>query len=182
MIEFLKIVLFCVAAAVSYGILHDQVTAHLCVEYFTIAHPPLIASESPFLLAIAWGIVATWWVGLPLGLMLAAAARLGARYRLGLCEVRPAIFLLLGFMAFGALTSGIAGAALTASGTMLPPRVWTELIPQEKWVAFMAVAWAHLASYATGIVGGLTVIAYVVWRRFFLWRYDVASKGYSRST
>ena len=77
--EALKIVLFATLAAVCYGILHDQVTAHLCVEYFTIAHPPVFPTESPFWLAIGWGIIATWWVGLPLGVLLAVAARFGAK-------------------------------------------------------------------------------------------------------
>jgi hypothetical protein len=63
------------AVGIAYGILHDQVTARVCLEYFIIGHPPLIASESPTLLAIAWGIVATWWFALPLGFALAAAAR-----------------------------------------------------------------------------------------------------------
>jgi hypothetical protein len=35
--ESLKIVLLCVGAAVTYGVLHDQVTARVCVEYFPIA-------------------------------------------------------------------------------------------------------------------------------------------------
>ena len=77
--EALKIVLFATLAAVCYGILHDQVTAHLCVEYFTIAHPPVFPTESPFWLAIGWGIIATWWVGLRLGVLLAVAARFGAK-------------------------------------------------------------------------------------------------------
>jgi len=37
--EFLKIWLLCIVAAVIYGILHDQATARVCVEYFSVAHP-----------------------------------------------------------------------------------------------------------------------------------------------
>ena len=40
-IESLKIVVLCIVAAIVYGILHDQVTARVCVEYFTIGHPPI---------------------------------------------------------------------------------------------------------------------------------------------
>lgn len=54
-----KIVFFCVLAAVVYGLLHDQVTAHLCVEYFSVAHPPVFHTGSPFLLALGWGVIAT---------------------------------------------------------------------------------------------------------------------------
>lgn len=70
--EALRIVALAVAAAVAYGVLHDQVTARICVEYFTIGHPLLVPSYSPTLLALAWGVVATWWVGLVGGLVLAA--------------------------------------------------------------------------------------------------------------
>jgi hypothetical protein len=73
----LRIILLCVFSAVVYGILHDQVTARVCVEYFTVGHPPIFHTESPTLLAIGWGFVATWWVGLILGIFAALAARYG---------------------------------------------------------------------------------------------------------
>jgi hypothetical protein len=56
MTEHLKIILACVAAAIIYGILHDQITARVCVEYFTIFHPPVFATQSPTLLAFGWGV------------------------------------------------------------------------------------------------------------------------------
>ena len=59
MLEALKIVAFSVLCAVVFGILHDQVTAHVAVEYFTIAHPLVFPTEEPFWLAIGWGIIAT---------------------------------------------------------------------------------------------------------------------------
>lgn len=162
--EALRIVLFALGAAIAYGILHDQVTAHLCVEYFTIAHPPVVPTESPFLLAIVWGVLATWWVGLPLGLMLAAAARLGRGNRLALADLRPAILRLLAAMALCAVADGIWGAWSVASGSPVPGG-WGPLLRPEIHVAFSAAAWAHLASYASGILGGLAVIAWTVWRR-----------------
>lgn len=73
--QVLTIIGMSILAAVTYGILHNQVTARICVEYFTIGHPQIIGSTSPTLLGLAWGIVATWWVGLPLGIGLAFAAR-----------------------------------------------------------------------------------------------------------
>ena len=66
--ESLKIVLLCILSAILYGILQDQVTARVCVEYFTIGHPPVFNTESPTLLALGWGVIATWWVGLLLGI------------------------------------------------------------------------------------------------------------------
>jgi hypothetical protein len=63
-------------------ILHDQITARVCVEYFTVFHPPVFNTQSPTLLACGWGVIATWWVGLFLGLFLAVAARIGPRPKL----------------------------------------------------------------------------------------------------
>ena len=163
--EILKIIGFSLAAAIAYGILHDQVTAHLCVEYFTIAHPPVFPTESPFLLAIGWGILATWWVGLPLGLLLAAAARIGRGNRLGLADLRPAILRLLATMALCALAAGLWGAWSVASGRSSLPGGWGRVLPPEIHVAFAGAAWAHLASYASGLIGGLAVIAWTIWRR-----------------
>jgi hypothetical protein len=78
MIENLKIILLCVAAAIAYGVAHDQITARVCLEYFTVFHPPVFATQSPTALAFGWGVIATWWVGLFLGLLLALAARAGS--------------------------------------------------------------------------------------------------------
>ena len=47
----LAIILLCTASAVAYGILHNNVTARVCVEYFTIGHPALFDTDAPALLA-----------------------------------------------------------------------------------------------------------------------------------
>lgn len=73
----LRIVRLAGAASVVYGILHDQVTARVCVEYFTIGHPSIFGTEDPTLLGIGWGILATWWAGPLLGVPPALAARWG---------------------------------------------------------------------------------------------------------
>ena len=73
-----KIILLCIAAAVIYGIVHDQITARVCVEYFTIGHPDIFGTDSPTLLAFGWGIVATWWAGVLIGVPLAFTSLLGS--------------------------------------------------------------------------------------------------------
>jgi hypothetical protein len=163
--EFAKIVLFSLAAAIVYGILHDQVTAHLCVEYFTVAHPPVFPTQSPFLLALGWGVLATWWVGLPLGLALASIARWGPARRLALADLRPWILCLLIAMAICAMIAGILGGYLVAAGLAPVPGGWAARIARDKQVAFSADAWAHAASYGSGILGGLVLIAYAFFRR-----------------
>ena len=60
MLKSLFIVMLCIFAAIGYGIVHDKITAHLCVEYFTIGHPPDFGTDNPALLGLGWGILATW--------------------------------------------------------------------------------------------------------------------------
>jgi hypothetical protein len=79
--EFAKIWIATIALAVAYGIAHDMVTAHVCVEYFTIGHVDIFGTGNSVLLALGWGTVATWWVGLVLGGFIASAARSGAPHR-----------------------------------------------------------------------------------------------------
>lgn len=76
-IESLKIFLAIFVGTTLYGILHDQVKARMCVEYFTLAHPALVDSSAPAIVGLAWGIVATWRFGAVLGLAAAGLARFG---------------------------------------------------------------------------------------------------------
>lgn len=154
MIEWFKIIGFSVIAAIIYGILHDLITAHVALEYFTIAHPPVFPTRNPMLLAFGWGVIATWWVGLGLGIALAGCARLGRWPRLGLHAVRPRILRVIGLMAGAAILSALAGSVLMASGTnAIGP--WASEVPEGRHVPFAAAAWAHSASYLVGILGGL---------------------------
>jgi hypothetical protein len=105
----LAIIELCVGSAVIYGVLHDQITARICVEYFTIGHPPVFDTDDPTVLGIAWGIFATWWAGLLLGIPMALAARAGKRpQRDAASLVRPIACLLI-VTALCAFLSGIVG-------------------------------------------------------------------------
>jgi len=158
-VESLKIIVGSIAAAIVYGIVDDQFTARICVEYFTVFHPPVFATRSPTLLALGWGVIATWWVGAFLGALLCIAARFGPRPKLTIREVvRPIVWLLMG-MACSALFFGVLGYLI---GGM--PSSWAGGIPASAHRRFVADWWAHSASYATGFLGGL-VICILVYRR-----------------
>lgn len=153
--ESLKIILACIAAAIFYGVVHDQFTARICVEYFTIFHPPVFGTQSPTLLGIGWGIIATWWVGAFLGILLAMAARTGARSKLPAAALLTSIAKLLFVMAACAVFSGITGFLLARRGLIAPPMwVATSLAPSA-YSRFMADWWAHNASYGAGFFGGI---------------------------
>src|ERR1700693_5033534 len=153
----LKIILACVLAAILYGIAHDQITARLCIEYFTVFHEKIVETQSPTLLGLAWGVVATWWVGAILGILLAMASRLGSRPKLQFRDLFRPICFLLGVMSVCALASGFAGYM---SGWI--SQDIAALVPISVHRAFAADWWAHTASYLAGILGGLAlcVVAY----------------------
>ena len=160
-----KIVLLGLCAAVGYGIVHDQITARICVEYFTVGHPRIIDSESPTLLGLVWGVVATWWVGLPLGVLLALAARAGPWPQLEADDLRSSVLILLGVMAICAALAGFVGYQFAIAQQIGFPSIWATGVSPEKQPAFIADWWAHNASYDVGILGGAIVCVITWWRR-----------------
>ena len=162
--ERLRIIGLALLGAIAYGIVHDQVTARICVEYFTIGHPPIFSTTSPTLLALGWGVIATWWVGLPLGLVLSLAARGGSRRKLGAAELRRPIATLLLTMAACAAVAGTVAGTLAVAGkiNLVPPM--SELVPIDRQIPFLVDLWMHSASYASGILGGIGLAVWV-WRQ-----------------
>ena len=163
--ESIKIVMLSIAAGAMYGVVHDQITARICIEYFTVFHPRILESTSPTLLGLTWGIVATWWAGAILGLALAVAARAGSREKFDVADVLPMILRLLLIMVASAASFGIAGFVLAGKGLVYPP-LWVQgSIPASRFPNFMADWWAHNASYGSAFVGGAVLCALVYIKR-----------------
>jgi hypothetical protein len=156
--QFLAIVGLCVLAAVTYGILHDQVTARVCVEYFTVGHPPIFGTEDPTLLGIGWGILATWWVGVMLGVPLAVIARFGKWPKISASDLVVPLFILMAVSAICALIAGLVGASLASARIIWLVEPMASAVPKEKHVAFLTDLWAHNTSYLSGFIGGGVVM------------------------
>jgi hypothetical protein len=162
-VETLKIILTSIGAGIIYGIIHDQITARVCIEYFTVFHPKVIESNSPTLLALTWGVIATWWAGAILGTMLAVAARAGSRPALNTSNLIRPITKLLAVMAVSALVEGIAGYTLTRLG-FVSAAAWIAFNPSRDAV-LMADWWAHTASYGSAFIGGSVLCVLTFCRR-----------------
>ena len=161
----LKIILLCIVSAIVYGILHDQVTARVCVEYFTIGHAPIFNTESPTLLAFGWGIVATWWVGLILGILAALVSRLGSWPKLDAANlIRPIVILLI-VMGISSLLVGIVGYEVAQAGILRLPEPLASRLPTTRQTPFFADWWAHQNAYGVGFIGGLVLCVWVLFRR-----------------
>ena len=165
MMESLKIILLCILAAVLYGILHDQVTARVCVEYFTIGHPPIFHTEDPTLLAFGWGVIATWWMGAILSVPAVLAARVGSWPKFSAANLVRPIGCLLIVMACASLIAGIAGYFMATAGVIRLTGFLASRVPPAKHVAFLADGAAHLTAYGVGFFGGLVLCGWIVVRR-----------------
>jgi len=159
----LSIIGMSILACVIYGILHDQITARLCVEYFTIFHAPVFGTDDPTLLGIGWGILAAWWVGLILGVPLAIVARGGKLPKRVPAELVRPMTTLMAVAASVATIAGIVGFIAASKGWIWMAEPWASRIPPERHVLFLTDLWAHNASYGVGFIGGLVIIA-LVWR------------------
>lgn len=164
-VGYLKIIALCIAAACAYGILQDQVTARVCVEYFSVWHPPIFGTESPTLLGLGWGVLATWWVGAVLGAGLALCARAGRARKLAAADLLRPVAVLMAVVAVLALLAGVAGYLLARSGAIGLYGPLAARIPAGRHNAFLADLWAHNAAYLGGFLGGVVLWVRTVLRR-----------------
>jgi hypothetical protein len=156
-VESIKIVGLGVVASIAYGIAHDNVTARVCVEYFTIGHVPIFGTDNPTLLALGWGVLATWWVGLGLGILLALACRSGRRPKLGAGDLLRPLGVLLASMAVTSLVAGLAGYDAAGRGWVWLVGDLADRVPAARHRVFLADLWAHLAAYGSAFVGGIVL-------------------------
>ena len=158
--ESAKIILRCALAAIIYGIIHDQIATRICLDYFTVALPPIFGTSSPTFIGLAWGVVGSWWVGGILGCLIAFSARLATRGRLSAPQVVPFVTWLVAAMAACTLISGVIGYY---KGIM--PKQYFDVIPIPEQHRFVAVLWANNAAYLSGIFGSLAVCIIVIVKR-----------------
>src|SRR5262249_16892690 len=111
-----------------------------------------------------WGIIATWWVGLLLGMPLAFAARVGSRQPLSLRQLIRPILILLACMGVAAMIAGIVGYVLASKHVIKLLEPLSSQVPEEHHIGFLIDLFAHLASYASGFFGGIVVIVWA-WRK-----------------
>jgi hypothetical protein len=119
----------------------------ICVEYFTIAHPLLFGSPSPPVLALCWGIAATFGVGLLFGMFLAAVSQSDNLPPAPIPRLLRSIIVLLAITAIAALLAGVTGYELSWRDWISLPATFANSIPVSQHDRFMAAWCAHLASY-----------------------------------
>ncbi|MBB6049202.1 hypothetical protein [Armatimonas rosea] len=161
--EALKIIALTVGLSCAYGIVHDQITARVCLEYFTVGHfSPTNIPWTPTVLGLYWGIVATWWVGLILGLPLALCAQVGPWPKRSARELlRPLIILLL--VTFACAMTGLLITRLM--NFTAPPHVLPMVLNADQGARFSADLVTHNISYGVGLFGGPWLSSWVLRQR-----------------
>jgi hypothetical protein len=86
LLEIMKIVLLTTTSSILYGVVHDLITVNICFEYFNsdLTHhgpytkkyfPEIYRKNNKILYALLWGTIATYWVGIILGIICGISAR-----------------------------------------------------------------------------------------------------------
>jgi hypothetical protein len=158
-----QIIVLSILAACSYGVVHDQITVRICLEYFTVAHPLLFHTTSPTLLALCWGVAATAAIGAALGVILALVSQSREAPPYPVSRLARSIFVLLAVMGVSAFAAGVVGYELSWRKVISIPVGLTEIIPAHQHHRFMAVWFAHGASYVVGLAGG-ALLCFKVWQ------------------
>jgi hypothetical protein len=131
-------------------------------NFFTL---PVFATRDPTLLALAWGVYATWWAGLLIGVPIAYAAQRGRKPRRDARALVKPVAVLLGVMAAPALVAGIVGASLASFGAVVLTGDLGGAVPKAAHTAYLACLWTHTASYAVGFLGGGIVLPVWIWHQ-----------------
>lgn len=145
--------------------MHDQVSYTISPEYFERFKFRQFAFADfggpPRVLAAEVGFLASWWVGLIGGWVLA---------RLGLAELRElslgkhvaAAFALVSAVAVAGGTAGaIVGLIVTQSGHLGAWDVWREQASVRDLRAFVVVAFLHYGSYLGALLGIIAAAVFV---------------------
>jgi len=154
-----------VVAAVAYVNIHDQVTTRISLEYFVIEHSQIRPSASPTVLTLFWGEVASWWVGLPLGIALAFAARSGHAPKLNVQQLAVPLLKLLACMYAVVALAGLTGFLAAKLGIIQLQEPLASILPANRHTAFLVDGWAHAGSYLAGIVGGIAFCIHTARKR-----------------
>jgi hypothetical protein len=153
--------------AATYGIIHDQLTFTISPEYYTdykfyqfgLVDNVNSVPSNPRLLAVLVGIMATWWVGLFIAVVLASV---GLIHKTGkqMFKVTIKAFLLTMVIAFIVGLLGLIYGAVSFEPMYDSP--WVPQYAIEMSRDYEMVGSMHNFSYLGGLIGLITGIIYSV--------------------
>lgn len=174
--EIIKIMTLAIGAGALYGILHDQVTARICLEYFSrgfhqtnvyywpstgilgAAKGILQTTKSPTVTACIWGPIATFEVGLYSGALLAAVSRFGERDKY---TAKKLIKPMTTVMAVTGICSALA-LSIPSNNNYIE---FTQGVSPENLNSFLRCASAHTTAYTVGAIATVSAALWVLYQR-----------------
>lgn len=169
-IAFLLIIFIAPIIGGFYGILHDQFTYSVSPEYYTkfkfyqfglMKEGKEAIFPNPRIQISIVGWRATWWMGVPIGIILGLAAlyQKNGKHMLAITAKAFAVTLIIAFACglYG-LFYGKYSLAKTGVNWWLPDN----LVDQEN---FIAVGAMHNFSYEGGVLGLLVAVLFSIWKK-----------------
>lgn len=142
----------CVVYASLLGIAMDMVTAPIAPDYFIMKQPKLTDSHEPLILALAWGVGASWWFGAIAGGILAFQNWL-VKPPLPASAIRPLV--IKASLIIWLILMLLLAAFYFLIG-LLPPEARRATFDYDR--RMMAVALTHLLEYAVAIIALVVVM------------------------
>lgn len=170
-----------IAAAITYGITKNMVTANVCPEFFSqgilkkkteqFHKDSWLKSSSSIKLAFGWGVGVSWRMGALLGIPIAAASRFGSWPQLCMRDlVKPAGIAITGMYALS-MINWLYGYYKATKMNNDEIKIWLSDrdsldVSKHKQKQFIASYHAHGGDFIGERVAVLGLIAYVVIERY----------------
>jgi hypothetical protein len=168
---FAAFVFLSVLAAGLFGIVHDQISYTVSHEYFTkfkFIQFRLLDADVPERVRAGWvGFLASWWMGIPLGLFAGAAGfvqRTPSQMRRALLWSLP---LLIAFTLSVAIAGLVYGVFQTQSIDFANYRGWYLPVGLEQPRRFLCAGYMHNSAYLGGV---LAIPVAWIFNVIFRWR------------
>jgi hypothetical protein len=163
---YVLIVVLAVLVAGLYGVVHDQISYTVAPEYFTkfkfrqfgFADTPLPGRVRAGMV----GFLASWWMGIPIGLLVGAAGFIHRGYRQMLRVSLWSLLVAVGFTLLFGLGGLIYGYIQTAHIDLAEYRQW--FIPDDltDLRRYLCAGYMHNSSYLGGVLAILVAWAFHV--------------------
>jgi hypothetical protein len=160
--HFVRIFLLVSLATLGYGLIHDQVTARVCLEYFSIAHPFLIDSDSPTIVGLAWGVTATWRIAIILEVAAGLVSQVGPWPRFSASQLVRPVGYLVTIIGVASICGGVAAYVLSELEFIHLTEPAATAIERSSQIAFLGDRWAHRVAHGVGILGA-GVLCSTIW-------------------
>lgn len=186
-----RIVGLCILNACIFGIINDQITVRICFEYFSEGfHKEMIKGtwvgeflgrypDSPTIWGATWGIIATWWVGAILGVILSVSSRMRSWPRLSSKNLAFPVFACISLLGLTVLLLALLehnfGEKIPAD--QLAQRLarygfhikdYTPAIHEKMARNYLLCAFIHEMDYLIGFLYGLATVLWSLYKRYSL--------------